>query len=59
MATILKILSSRTFWTIVLMFLLGGVQAVSKVVPAGFETPVMAFLGILATYFHVTPSQVY
>lgn len=52
-------LGSRTVWTVVVMFLIGGVQAITSVIPAGIETPLMGVLGIIAIYFKVNPSQNY
>lgn len=54
-----SIFLSRTFWTIVAMFVIGGLNAVMPMIPASAQTILMAFLGIAATYFHVTPSQQY
>lgn len=56
---ILLILKSRTFWTLVAMFIVGGTNAIVAYLPAGLEPVVMAALGVLATYFHITPSQNY
>ena len=52
-------LKSRTTWTIVVMFLVGGVNAVASFIPAGLETPVLGALALLAVYFKVNPSQPY
>lgn len=54
-----SILKSRTFWTIVAMFIIGGVNAIVPVLPADVQTIAMAVLGIAATYFHINPSQNY
>lgn len=54
-----SILKSRTFWTVVVMFLIGGVNAVIEFIPAGAQAAVMAVLAMLASYFHVNPSQHY
>lgn len=54
-----KILKSRTFWTIVVMFLIGGFEAISGLIPDVFVTPALGILGILATYFKLNPSQEY
>lgn len=48
---------SATFWTIVLMFIVGGVQAVGSMMPAGIETAVMAVLGVVAAYFHLSVAK--
>lgn len=54
-----SILKSRTFWTILAMFIVGGVNAIVPFMPAEAQTIVMGVLGLLATYFHVNPSQNY
>lgn len=54
-----SILKSRTFWTIVAMFLIGGVNAIVQVLPPDIQAAAVAILGIAATYFHVNPSQQY
>lgn len=59
MEKLLKLMKSRTFWTIVFMFVFNGYQAV-----AGFFTPevnvvVNGVLSLLATYFKISPSQRY
>lgn len=57
MEKIAKLLKSRTFWTIVVMFLTGGVHAVTQFIPADLLVYVEGALGILATYFHANPKQ--
>lgn len=63
MATItakaLLMVKSRTFWTVVVMFLVGGVQAVQSMIPAHDVVFVEGVLGLMATYFHLNPSQNY
>lgn len=54
-----SIFASRTFWTVVAMFVIGGLNAIVPVIPADLQAVAMAALGILATYFHVNPSQSY
>jgi uncharacterized membrane protein len=54
-----SILASRTFWMIVLMFITGGINAVTQFIPAGLQVVVMGLLSVAATYFHVNPSQTY
>lgn len=41
------------------MFVIGGLNAIVPVIPADLQAVAMAALGILATYFHVNPSQSY
>lgn len=52
-------LKSRTFWTLVLMFLVGGVNALVPVLPASIQATVTGLLGLIAMYFHTNPSQNY
>ena len=54
-----SILKSRTVWTVFAMFLVGGIQAVSALLPTEGQTLVLAVLSIVAGYFHVNPSQDY
>lgn len=54
-----SIIKSRTFWTIVAMFIIGGINAVVPFMPADVQTLVMGGLSILAGYFHFNPSQNY
>jgi len=46
-------LTSKTFWTVVLMFLIGGFGAVSSSL-GSFATPILGILGIAATFFHIS-----
>jgi hypothetical protein len=59
MASLKLALTSRTVWTVVLMFVIGGTNAIAGVIPAGWETPIMGILAIAAAYFKVSPSQTY
>lgn len=54
-----KVIKSRTFWTIVAMFVIGGGNAVVPMIPVGLQAIAIGGLGILATYFHVNPAQSY
>jgi hypothetical protein len=47
------------FWTIVAMFVIGGLNAIMQVIPPALQTVVMGILSIGAVYFHVNPSQTY
>lgn len=51
--------SSRTFWTILAMVVVGGGNAIIPILPPAFQTAALAILGVIATYYHVNPSQVY
>ena len=52
-----SIFASRTFRTLVIMFIIGGGQAIDPILPAIIQVPLLAFLTFLATYFHINPSQ--
>jgi hypothetical protein len=54
-----SLFASRTVWTVILMFVVGGLNAIVPVLPAGFQAFAMAVLSILAMYFHTNPSQTY
>lgn len=59
MNKIVLALKSRTFWTLVLMVCLIEVPIFRQVIHQPYYDGIMALLGLLATYYHVTPSQVY
>jgi hypothetical protein len=59
METLFRILKSRTFWTIVAMFIIGGVNAISQLIPENLQALIMGILALLATYFKINPSQKY
>lgn len=48
-----SLLRSKTFWTIVAMFFVGGINAITQVIPADLQAPIMAILAILASVFHL------
>lgn len=56
---LLTALKSRTVWTVVAMFVTGGVGAVSSLIPAGAMVYVQGILGLMAVYFKLNPSQTY
>ena len=55
----LQALKSRTVWTVALMFLIGGTEAIADVLPDTVETFILFVLGTLAAFFKVNPSQDY
>lgn len=59
MKTLLKLLKSRTVWTLVFMFIIGGVDAISGVIPEPLKTLILGLLALLAGYFKISPSQKY
>lgn len=54
-----KLLKSRTFWTIVVTFVIGGVQAISEFMPNNLYLLITGLLSTLAIYFKINPSQRY
>ena len=56
---LIKALKSRTVWTVVAMFITGGVGAITSLIPAGDMVYVQGVLGLLAVYFKLNPSQTY
>lgn len=48
-----SLLRSRTFWTIIAMFIVGGTNAIVSVLPVGLEPIVMLVLSAVASYFHL------
>lgn len=59
MDKLIQLLKSRTVWTVVAMFVIGGTNAVTQFIPASFTPYIEGGLGLLAMYFHVSPSQDY
>jgi len=55
----MKLFKSRTVWAIIAMFIIGGTEAVSGIIPPAFIPYVTGALGLLATYFKLNPSQDY
>lgn len=56
----LKLLySSRTFWTVVVLFLFNGFQAIASYFSPNLVVLINGLLGILVAYFKVNPSQSY
>lgn len=48
---------SRTFWTLVFMFVVNGYAAVSGQVPGNIDLVINAVLSLLASYFHLQTGQ--
>ncbi len=53
------ILKSRTVWTVIFMFIMGGLQAVSEFLPTNVFVFVNGILSVMAVYFKLIPSQKY
>ncbi len=52
-----SLLRSRTFWTIVAMFVIGGGNAIVPVLPESIQVVGMFALSALASYFHLSTGQ--
>lgn len=48
-----SLLRSKTFWTIVVMALVGAGNAILPVLPVEYSSSLVVILGILASYFHL------
>lgn len=53
------ILKSRTTWTLVVLFVINGLNGIHDMIPAMWLAPIDSLLGVLAIYFHVNPRQNY
>ena len=52
-------LKSRTTWTIVALFVIGGVQNITSFIPESIMPIVQSILGLLAVYFKVNTNTDY
>ena len=59
MLKIAQALKSRTFWTLVVLFIINGINGIHNQIPPALLTIVDVAMTMLATYFHVNPSQSY
>lgn len=55
----MKLLKSRTFWTLVATFVFNGLQAIEPMVSVNLVVIIDAILLILASYFKLNPTQAY
>lgn len=53
----LKILKSRTVWTIIALFVVNGVAGITDMIPSAYLPYVNGFLGVMAVYFRISPKQ--
>lgn len=53
MDTLIRAIQSRTIWTIAVMFLIGGVQALQPVMDAETYVIVNGLMSLLAGYFRL------
>lgn len=54
-----SIFYSRTFWLIILMFVINGGNAIIPMLPPTVQLIMNALLSLAATYTHINPSQPY
>lgn len=54
-----QVFKSRTFWTLVVLFVVNGVASVHDFIPTSVLPSLEAVLGLATVYFHVNPSQNY
>lgn len=59
METLIKIVKSRNVWTVVLMFIIGGVNGITQYIPDEISKLILGILTVLAVYFKINPSQKY
>ena len=59
MNKVLLALKSKTAWTIVLAIVVNTINANKQFIPTNILDIVNPILGLMATYFHVNPSQNY
>ena len=59
MKTFNKAIKSRTVWSIVLLFVVGGVEAINGYIGPELLPYVEGVLGLAAVWFKVNPSQDY
>lgn len=52
-------INSRTFWLIVVTFLINGIPSIKALVPAGDLPYLDLVLAMLTTITHINPSQDY
>lgn len=52
-----NIFKSRTFWTFVAMFVIGGINAIYDVVPPSLQMVVQFGLAALGSYFHLDTAK--
>ncbi|MCF7843894.1 hypothetical protein K9M47_03275 [Candidatus Gracilibacteria bacterium] len=55
----MKIFKSRTFWTIFVMFIASGMQALEPFLAPDAFIALQAILSVFASYFKANPSQTY
>lgn len=54
-----SLLKSRTFWTIVVMFLINGYEAISGQLPGNAVIVLNLLASVLANYFHLETAKTF
>lgn len=52
-----SLIRSKTFWTIIAMFIVGGGNAIIPVIPEGLQASLELMLTIIASIFHLSTAQ--
>jgi hypothetical protein len=52
-----SLVRSKTFWTILVMVVVGAGNAVVPIIPADYQAVVVMLLGALASTFHLNTAQ--
>ncbi len=51
LTTLLKLMKSRTFWTVIVLFVVNGIEGIREYIPANSLPLIDGILGILTIYF--------
>ena len=57
MDTFLKLIKSRQFWTLAVLFIINGVSGIREAIPVGVLPYIDGLLGMLVIYFRISPKQ--
>ena len=57
MNTLFGYLKSRTVWTLIILFVINGIEPIRESIPGNLLPIIDGVLGILGVYFRVNPKQ--
>ena len=57
MNTLFGYLKSRTVWTLIILFVINGIEPIRELLPGVWLPLVDGVLGILGIYFRIKPKQ--
>ena len=57
MNTLFGYLKSRTVWTLIILFVINGIEPIRESIPGNLLPVIDGVLGILGIYFRVRPKQ--